>query len=383
VLIVTTSFPGGGQPPGSEAAGTFVEEFGIALAGKVPVAVVAPSLLDRDDRAQERLPVFRYRVPSLPLSTLRPLNPLHMARILRVLQSGTKAVMGAVRAREPEHILAMWALPSGYWAMKAGSEAGCSYSTWSLGSDIWSLSRVPLVSGVLGNVLRRASCRFADGIALCREVEALSGCGCSFLPSSRSIGSTAGAGRDAPPYRLSFLGRWHPNKGVDLLLDALELLDSSAWECISAVRIHGGGPLDARVRAGVSSLSGAGRHVGCGGYLDRESAAGLYADSDFILIPSRIESIPLVFSDAVQCGLPVICTPVGDLPELVARFGCGTVAATVSPGGLAEAIASSVTAPRSVLVRGTVAAAREFSPDSAADSFLHAAGLGPKVDGPG
>ncbi len=44
------------------------------------------------------------------------------------------------------------------------------------------------------------------------------------------------------PYRLAFLGRWHPNKGTDLLLDALHQLRDEDWHRIEAVRIAGGAP---------------------------------------------------------------------------------------------------------------------------------------------
>ena len=46
----------------------------------------------------------------------------------------------------------------------------------------------------------------------------------------------------------------------------------------------------------------------------------------YLLIPSRVESIPLVFSDALQMGTPVISTPVGDLTHLIEKYQCGIVA---------------------------------------------------------
>ena len=53
--------------------------------------------------------------------------------------------------------------------------------------------------------------------------------------------------------------------------------------------------------------------------------------ADFLVIPSRIESIPVVFSDAIQSGTPVISTPVGDLPQLIKNNHCGVVADEISP----------------------------------------------------
>jgi glycosyltransferase involved in cell wall biosynthesis len=378
VLLVTTSYPGGGQTSGSEAAGSFVADFCRVLSRRLPVAVVAPSLSEEEpEYAGERLTVIRYPVPSLPLSTLRPLNPLHTKWILGILKSGMNAVQESVKRMDPDHMLAMWALPTGYWARSASGVSGIAYSTWSLGSDIWSLSGLPVVSGILKKVLRDASHRFADGLQLSSDVESICGRQCGFLPSSRVIrtGSIPESRRDVPPYRLSFLGRWHLNKGVDILLDALLQLDDTTWDCISDVRIHGGGPLEELVGERTERLVSSGRPVASGGYMDRDSAERLYMSSDFVVIPSRIESIPLVFSDAMQCGVPVICTPAGDLPRLLDRFGCGISSSSAEPSSLASAITSAVTAPRTALARGTAAAAGEFTPDAAAETFIRAAGL--------
>jgi len=47
--------------------------------------------------------------------------------------------------------------------------------------------------------------------------------------------------------------------------------------------------------------------------------------SDCIIIPSRIESVPLVLSDVMQCKKPVIVTNVGDMGFLVKKYDVGIV----------------------------------------------------------
>ena len=57
-----------------------------------------------------------------------------------------------------------------------------------------------------------------------------------------------------------------------------------------------------------------------------------------MLLPSRIESIPVVFSDSVQLGTPLIATPVGDLPRLHDKFRFGVLASATTASAYAEAI---------------------------------------------
>jgi glycosyltransferase involved in cell wall biosynthesis len=44
-----------------------------------------------------------------------------------------------------------------------------------------------------------------------------------------------------------------------------------------------------------------------------------------LIIPSRIESIPLVLSDGLQMSLPLLVTDVGDMGTLVSRYSAGIV----------------------------------------------------------
>lgn len=341
IVLVTTSFPIGGD--GSEAAGSFVSDLAEELARQVKVRVVAPGPQSIHEMWGHGVEVFRYASPSRPLSTLKPWRLAEMRDTLRVLRAGAKATSQAVRAGPTAHILALWVLPSGYWARSASRATGVPYSIWALGSDIWSLGRIPGVRMVLRSVMRGAVHRYADGLQLGRDAADIGGKPFEFLPSTRRLNH----GRTRPlasssPYRLLFLGRWHTNKGVDLMLEALTLLDAGSWSHISEVHIAGGGPMEGLVREKVGALQAKGRPVRLSGYLDREQASTALSEADYLLIPSRIESIPVVFSDAMKMQLPVISTPVGDLPALVTRYGVGVLASRIDAAALAEAMQAAI-----------------------------------------
>ncbi|MES0873764.1 glycosyltransferase [Sinimarinibacterium thermocellulolyticum] len=326
LVIVTTSFPLTGD--GSEAAGSFVSDLAEELSRHVPVRVVAPGKSDAREMWGDGVDVFRYAAPAQPLSTLKLGKPADLLAIAGVMAAGLRATRTAVRAGPTAHILALWALPSGHWARRIALETGLPYSVWTLGSDIWTLGRIPVVRGYLRRVLHAAQRCYSDGLALAEDTRRIAGREVEFLPSTRRIERTRTAPlKSAPPYRLLFLGRWHPNKGVDLLIDALKLLSREDWQRIEGVEICGGGPLEGLVKQGVAELRAAGRPVELRGYLNKAAAEEAILRADYLIIPSRIESIPVVFSDAVKLGCPVVASPVGDLPALLQKEPTGGVLA--------------------------------------------------------
>ncbi|MDJ0749806.1 MAG: glycosyltransferase [Woeseiaceae bacterium] len=373
IALVTTSYPD--YVPGAEAAGTFVEDFALELASHVRVTVVAPSR-DSSVLRNGSLTVCRFAVPTLPLSLLRPSRPSHWPLIIRTLRAGRREVESLHQRERLDHILALWALPSGWWARGL---SGTPYSTWALGSDIWSLGRLPVVRGILRRTIREASRSYADGLALARDVQSISGRSCDFLPSSRRLPAVAGERRaTGNGRRLAFLGRWHVNKGIDLLLQALDQLGDEDWQLIDEVRIYGGGPLESDARKATERFSASQRPVVLGGYLDREGAADLIRWADYLLLPSRIESIPVIFSDAMQLGTPIVATPVGDLPELQRRYSFGVLAADVSSEAYAAALSKALRSADNAPAEGLELARNDFDVARAVRRFLADVEISPR-----
>ncbi|MEO6968469.1 MAG: glycosyltransferase [Rhodanobacteraceae bacterium] len=339
LVVVTSSFPIRGD--GSEAAGSFVADLVEELAKHADVRVVAPGT--RADREQwaNGVEVIRYAAPSRPLSTLKPWRPADLRWIARVLRGGLAATRIAA-AQDTRHVLALWGLPCGEWARRVALESDMEYSVWMLGSDVWSLGRMPVLRAMLARVIRQAKHAYADGHQLADEARRIGGVPVEFLPSTRRIDLVdPPPPRVQPPYRLLFLGRWHRNKGVDLLLDALALLSEDDWKRIECVEIHGGGPLESLVRERVSALQAQGRPVILGGFLGKREAEAAIVRADWVLIPSRIESIPIIFSDAMKLGRPVIATPVGDLRHLL-DSACGILCNAVDASAITEALEAAI-----------------------------------------
>ena len=368
VAIVTTSYPD--ATPGSEAAGSFVADFAQQLARQLQVTVIAAAM--RASRSRDgNVDVIRFEVPRLPLSLLKPSHPGDWPAIIRTLRNGKHALEKFVEDERPDYLFALWALPSGHWAASVGRRFDIPFGIWALGSDIWSLGQIPVLRGHLRRVLRAADNCFADGLKLAKDVESLSRRRCHFLASTRVLPKPGDASKAGfSPYKLAFLGRWHKNKGVDVLMETLLTLSDQDWSKIAALQICGGGPLHDEVHRLAAELQLQNRPVEVGGYLDKQDAAGLINWADYLLLPSRVESIPVIFSDAVQLRTPIVATPVGDLPALHERFSFGTLAPSPSSEGFLQALREALNGNAMDFGAGLDAAAAEFDIADIAQRFV-------------
>ncbi|HET7333270.1 glycosyltransferase [Dyella sp.] len=369
LVVITSSFPT--RRDGSEAAGSFVADLVEELAKRVDVRVVAPGTNIATEVWSDRLSIYRYPSPSKPLSTLKPWRVDDLLWAIWIMRQGLTATRLAASS-EATHILALWGLPCGEWARRVASASGIEYSVWMLGSDVWSLGRLPVIRNFLAQVIRNAAHAYADGYVLAEDARRISGgVPVEFLPSARHIGFIEQVPpKAAPPYRLLFLGRWHLNKGVDLLLDALGHLTEEDWERVERIDIQGGGPLNGMVRERVSILQKMGRPIQDGKFLAKSEAEEAIANADWVIIPSRIESIPVIFSDAMKLGRPVVVTPVGDLPRLVKDSPCGIVAAEVSAEAISHALRLALSLNPQVFKNGIRQHASRFDPAQAAERII-------------
>ena len=373
IVIITTSFPI--DCDGSEAAGAFAHDFVESLSRGTKVSVIAPGFRSEQE-TNNGISVYRYWTPrNKPLSTLNPLNPFQLMQILMVLVSGFRATSMLNKTTDSiDFVFCLWVFPSGLWGRWLAKSRNVQYGTWALGSDIWSLSKIPVLGQVIKRILTKSSSNFADGFSLASDVQTISGKHCDFLPSSRHIPIIEKKPNTQGPFKLGFLGRWHENKGIDILIDALSLLEDDDWSRINKVTLAGGGPLQDLVSSSVQELSSKGRAVELRGFLDQQQAADFISEHDYILLPSRKDSIPVILSDAIRNYSPLISTPVGDMPELITKYNCGILSFGFSAVEFSEAIKMALsTAPGQFLKKREILIS-DFSVDHSAAKLLENAG---------
>ncbi len=74
------------------------------------------------------------------------------------------------------------------------------------------------------------------------------------------------------------------------------------------------------------------------GHLPHEAVLRELELADILVLPSRQESLPNVLLEAFACGLPVVCTSVGGMPELVHDGVNGFLRPSEDAPGLADAV---------------------------------------------
>ena len=89
-----------------------------------------------------------------------------------------------------------------------------------------------------------------------------------------------------------------------------------------------------------------------------------------MLLPSRLDSIPVIFSDALGHSSPLVSTPVGDMPVLIDRYQCGVLADGFSASEFARAIKVAVSSNPGQFLGMREELMLEFSPGQSARKLL-------------
>ncbi len=166
-----------------------------------------------------------------------------------------------------------------------------------------------------------------------------------------------------------FVGRYHANKGPDLLIKAVGCLPQDIKESIR-VHMFGLGPMERELESMISEMQ-LESYIYLHGAIQAQEFSNYLNSVSFLVIPSRIESIPVVFSDALQLGTPVVAMPVGDLEQIIKEFRCGMVAEEVSAEALASAIKEAALMDKTVFRESTARAYEQFEIKSAVDKWLN------------
>jgi glycosyltransferase involved in cell wall biosynthesis len=155
-----------------------------------------------------------------------------------------------------------------------------------------------------------------------------------------------------------YAGRLSHEKGVDVLVEAVARLDHGRLDVV------GDGPERSRLEA-LAATRAPGR-VRFHGRVAREQVLELLRAGAVAVMPSRChENQPLAVVEAFGCGVPVVSTSLGGLPELV-DGGCGEIVPPEDSDAMAAALGRLLADPERASAMGRAArskAEREFDPD--------------------
>lgn len=311
---------------GKAAAGLFIPNFAKevkALNNKV--YIFTPNIKGRK-KEDPNLEVywFKWIGGNKKLGQLNIFNPFDILKFLSLFISGSREFLRFIKKEKIDTCLALWAIPSGYFAYVAKKRLKIPYIVWSLGSDIEVYAKYPIFKQIIIKVLKGAEFLFADGLELSKKVELIGNRGCQFLPTIRWLpkSSKTKVTLDKQQVNFLFIGRWEKIKGIDILIEAMYFLTYEGYK--ANLYIFGGGEMEEYLKRKVKYYN-LDRVVHLGSYLNPIEVASYMEECDCLIIPSRSESIPLVLSEALQMELPVIVSDVGDMGRLVREYRIGKV----------------------------------------------------------
>jgi glycosyltransferase involved in cell wall biosynthesis len=202
---------------------------------------------------------------------------------------------------------------------------------------VWRLGINPFVDVFVCNSQFTERELAAHGIAASKRLTI------AHTPPMRQAVTTGVEARDCS--RVIYVGQIIPEKGIDLLLDALGLLVGRGRQ----VRLDVVGRIDGWVppehegyrasliaRAGAPDLRGRVQFLG-----HREDVPQLMQTAAIHCCPSRKEqreAFGIVVIEAKQAGIPSVVMPSGALPELIAHGEDGWVCREETPAALAEGL---------------------------------------------
>lgn len=249
-----------------------------------------------------------------------------------------------IRKHAIDAVLAFFALPTAPTAWWTRRRTGAPYAISLQGGDVPGFTPDQLkgwhrlTGGVIRHLWRDAGAVVAnsEGLAALARVHAPE-VEIGVIPAGVAVDTgTAKIDYDAEgPVNLLFVGRLVPQKGLDVLLDALSLLTRDVrW----TLTLAGDGPEWTRLVA-QAARNGVHDRIKFLGWSSKEQLAQIYRSADVFVLPSRDEGMSNALLEAMATGLPVVCTDVAGMRDVITDGENGLIVPPVHPPALMAALA--------------------------------------------
>jgi glycosyltransferase involved in cell wall biosynthesis len=193
--------------------------------------------------------------------------------------------------------------------------------------------------------------------------------GSDFRPSdSRRDDIRAALGLAASDFVALLVGRLESQKRIDLFIEALSQVRGQGVSIVGLVA--GQGP---DLPALVAQVQGRGVDVRFLGR--REDMPDVFAMADVLCLTSDVEASPYVLIEAMACGLPVVATRVGGVPEMVVHNYTGILVDPRDISGLSDGLrrlARSISERKRMGNNASIRYRTHFSADVMADAYAEA-----------
>ena len=315
VCAITSSFP---RYEG-DFSGVFVYNLIVGLSKKHEVHVVYPTNVKWSDNNPE--PFYRHQVP-YPFKTY-PMAQVHGMDLMNVaplLINMARAIRGVKRKNSIELFHAFWTIPCGFIASLCCRNV--PLLTTLEGSDIQVFGRKLVSKHFIKYALKRSTKIMALSTNLRREAIELGAEEDKISVIPDGVDTSKFKPMDKPALRAElnlpkgflvlYVGSLFKLKRVDMLI---RLSASLSKDFDFHVLIVGDGPERQNLEGMARSLGL--KSVIFRGSVPHEDMPSYMAASDVLVLPSETEGLPSCIQEAMACGIPVVASNVGGLPDLV------------------------------------------------------------------
>lgn len=367
ICLLTSSYP---THPQNDLSGAFARHFAIELLKQDHQVTVITQQTTDYFLPDKNINVIRFpwKGKSQPASTFKLYSLKGLINTFSLIKNGTKALNNLLTNENFDIILALWTVPAGLWCFLSKRKK-TPYAIWSLGSDIWVYGRNPLTKWLIKLIIKKSNFTFADGIGLCQEIKKISGKKCFFMPTTRTLPKPAKNKINFPKNKINFIfiGRYHKTKGPDILIKAISLLPKNISKK-AFFHFFGTGEMKDQLKNDLIKLKI--KNAKINSSINSQEVANLMKQADFIIIPSRFDSIPIVFSEALQSNLPMVVTNVGDTGNLVKKYNIGLVCEKENPQALTDIISKAVIKNKNIFLKNIKTVKQIFNNKISVENFI-------------
>ncbi|MFO7810098.1 MAG: glycosyltransferase [Candidatus Delongbacteria bacterium] len=323
ILILTHCFPA----KRSDIPGNFLADLTKELSSKGASVTVMTQKMNSEPDAEflsgsgAEIKYFGWMGGKERFAGIRLYSPKDIISVISLILKGRKSFKRLIKKIKPDLVLNCWIIPSGLWSLSPKKKN--NFAVWALGSDISIYGKKPMIRPVIKYILSRSGFIYTNSMAIQRDINGIFGIKSSLLYTSRKLPSTDKIYQKSKITNFIFIGRLEKIKGPDLLLNAL--LQSGIRNY--SLKIIGEGSMQTELRDFVRSNNMEDK-IKFLGNRDAHSIAGHLTVSDYLVISSLKESMPVVFWEAMQTSTPVLSTDVGDIKKYCDEFNVGRVCDT-------------------------------------------------------
>ncbi len=336
VLVITNLFPNNQEP----GRGIFNKQQFLRLQKHCSIRVIAPLPLSSQnisaEETIENIKVYHPRYLAIPF-------------IGRLLSGYTFYLSIKNLAKQILHdfpydvILATWAFPDGFAASLLSKDLNKPLVIKLHGTDINVGLQSPLRKKMIASSLHHASKIIAVSRPLKEKVKGLGinegkiellGNGVDknlFKPMDKQS-CRKQLGFDPNKKYILFVGNLVAIKGVNDLIEAFKQLDENF-----ILNMIGTGDLSTQLQHTIDHY-GLSDRIRLQGRKPHQEIAVWMNASDIFCLPSLNEGCPNVIVEAVGCGVPIVATKVGAIPELLMNYSQSILVNPKDSVGLAQAI---------------------------------------------